>query len=131
MKLFVKGSETDKYVITIKNVMRYELALDHVVSGMSFRQDAMTIEHAKRHTQMPKLAGIKSLMVGQFIRALVASNLQQIADFMPRPSGHFRSRVMAAHIAASRSLTCVRDSARDVLANLHLVAIPMFDRHAL
>uniref|UniRef100_M4BWZ7 Uncharacterized protein n=1 Tax=Hyaloperonospora arabidopsidis (strain Emoy2) TaxID=559515 RepID=M4BWZ7_HYAAE len=47
MKLFVKDSETEKNVITIKNVMRYELALDHVGSGMSFRQAAMAIEHAK------------------------------------------------------------------------------------
>uniref|UniRef100_M4BFA2 Uncharacterized protein n=1 Tax=Hyaloperonospora arabidopsidis (strain Emoy2) TaxID=559515 RepID=M4BFA2_HYAAE len=47
MKLFVKDSETEKYVINIKNVMRYELALDHVGSGMSFRQAAVAIEHAK------------------------------------------------------------------------------------
>ena len=107
MKLFVKDLETEKYVITIKNVMRYELALDLLRSGMSFRQAAMAIKHAERLTQTPKLAGIRSFMVGQFIRALVASNLQQIVDFMPRPSGHFRSRVIAARIAASRSLTCV------------------------
>ena len=75
MKLFVKDSETEKYVINIKNVMRYELALDHVGSGMSFRQATMSIEHSKRRTQTPNLAGINGLMVGQFIHALIASNL--------------------------------------------------------
>uniref|UniRef100_A0AAV1U1T1 MATH domain-containing protein n=1 Tax=Peronospora matthiolae TaxID=2874970 RepID=A0AAV1U1T1_9STRA len=34
MKLFVKDSETEKYVITIKNVIRYELALESVGSDM-------------------------------------------------------------------------------------------------
>ena len=82
MNLFVKESEAEKYVITIKNVMRYELALDLLRSGMSFRQAAMAIKHAKRRTQTLRLAGTNNLMVGQFIRALVASNLQRIADFM-------------------------------------------------
>jgi len=39
--LFVKdvaNIEEDKYVITIKGMMRYKLAMDHVSTGMSFRQ---------------------------------------------------------------------------------------------
>ena len=75
MKLFVKASDNEKYIITIKNVIRYELALDHVGSGMSFRQATMSIEHSKRRTQTPNLAGINGLMVGQFIHAFIASNL--------------------------------------------------------
>uniref|UniRef100_M4BFK2 DUF659 domain-containing protein n=1 Tax=Hyaloperonospora arabidopsidis (strain Emoy2) TaxID=559515 RepID=M4BFK2_HYAAE len=131
MKLFVKDSETEKYFITIKNVIRYELALDHVVSSMSFRQAAMAIEHAKRRTQTPKLAGINSLMVGQFISALVASNLRRIADFVGDAS------VWAYSFACDGSTHCgqsffnmrLRFCHRGVLVNLHLVAIPMFDRH--
>ncbi len=41
LKLFVKdvaNDDEDKYVITIKGTMRYELAMDHVSTGMSFRQ---------------------------------------------------------------------------------------------
>ncbi|CAK9279370.1 unnamed protein product [Sphagnum jensenii] len=43
LKLFVKhvaNVEEDKYVVTIKGTMRYELAMDHVSTGMSFRQVA-------------------------------------------------------------------------------------------
>uniref|UniRef100_M4BSY7 Uncharacterized protein n=1 Tax=Hyaloperonospora arabidopsidis (strain Emoy2) TaxID=559515 RepID=M4BSY7_HYAAE len=130
MKLFVKDSETEKYVITIKNVMRYELALDHVGSGMLSRQAAMAIEHAKRRRQTPKLAGINSLMVGQFIRALVASNLQRIADFMGDASWAFSfSCDGSTHSYQSFFDLSLRFCYRGVLVNLHLVAIPMFDMH--
>ncbi|CAK9227842.1 unnamed protein product [Sphagnum troendelagicum] len=40
LKLFVKdvaNVKEDKYVVTIKGTMRYELAMDHVSTGMSFR----------------------------------------------------------------------------------------------
>jgi hypothetical protein len=40
LKLFVKdvaNIDEDEYVVTIKGTMRYELAMDHVSTGMSFR----------------------------------------------------------------------------------------------
>uniref|UniRef100_M4BQY7 DUF4371 domain-containing protein n=1 Tax=Hyaloperonospora arabidopsidis (strain Emoy2) TaxID=559515 RepID=M4BQY7_HYAAE len=131
MKMFVKDSETEKYVITIKNVMRYELALDHVGSGMSFRQAAMAIEQAKRRTQTPKLADINSLMVGQFIRALVVSNLKRIADFMGDASVWAFSFACnsSTHRGQSFFDMRLRFCYRSVLVNLNLFAIPMFDRH--
>uniref|UniRef100_M4BUL5 Uncharacterized protein n=1 Tax=Hyaloperonospora arabidopsidis (strain Emoy2) TaxID=559515 RepID=M4BUL5_HYAAE len=124
-------SETEKYVVTMKNVMRNELALDHVGSGISSRQAAMEIEHAKRRTQTPKPAGINRLMIGEFIRALVASNLQRITDFMGDAS------VWAFSFACDGSThrgqlffdMRLRFCYRGVQVNLHLVAIPMFDRH--
>jgi hypothetical protein len=43
MKLFVKQSDESMYKVTIKNVTHFELAMDHVSTGMSFRQTAATI----------------------------------------------------------------------------------------
>jgi hypothetical protein len=82
MKLFVKDEASEMYVVHIKNVTRYELALDHIGSGMSFRQTATAIEHAKRRTSSAKPAGINDLMVGQFVRSIVAFNLQCISVVM-------------------------------------------------
>jgi hypothetical protein len=36
MKLFVKQSDESMYKVTIKNVMHFELVMDHVSIGMSF-----------------------------------------------------------------------------------------------
>jgi hypothetical protein len=81
MKLFEKNGEPH-YTATIKNIVRFELAIDHVSIGMSFRQVAGAIQHAKDRTKMSKLSGINDLIVGQYFRVLVATNLQMIADML-------------------------------------------------
>jgi hypothetical protein len=82
MKLFILN-EVDEdednphsYTVTIKNIMRFNLTMDHIGSGMSFRQTASAIQHAKERTKTAKLASITDLMVGQYVRVLVASMLQ-------------------------------------------------------
>jgi hypothetical protein len=86
MKLFILN-EVDEdednphsYTVTIKNIMQFNLAMDHIGSGMLFRQMASAIQHAKERTKTGKLVGITDLMVGQYVRVLVGSMLQQIAD---------------------------------------------------
>ncbi len=86
MKLFI-FNEVDEdeddppsYTVTIKNIMRFNLAMDHIGSGMSFRQMASAIQHTKERTKTAKLASITDLMVGQYVHVLVGSMLQQIAD---------------------------------------------------
>lgn len=43
MKLFVQNEDNPHYTIIIKNVMRFELTMDHVSVGMSFRETAAAI----------------------------------------------------------------------------------------
>ncbi|CAM6008391.1 unnamed protein product [Sphagnum balticum] len=43
MKLFIKQFDESTYKVTIKNVMRFEWAMDHVLIGMSFRQTVAAI----------------------------------------------------------------------------------------
>jgi hypothetical protein len=81
MKLFILNEvdededDPHSYTVTIKNIMQFNLAMDHVGSGMSFRQTASAIQHAKERTKTTKLAGITDLMVGQYVRVLVGSTL--------------------------------------------------------
>uniref|UniRef100_A0AAV1T5Q7 Uncharacterized protein n=1 Tax=Peronospora matthiolae TaxID=2874970 RepID=A0AAV1T5Q7_9STRA len=55
--------------------MHYELAMDHVGSGMTFWQMARDFEHFKRRTVMVKLTGVNDLMVRQFVLFSVESNI--------------------------------------------------------
>jgi hypothetical protein len=81
MKLFILNEvdededDPHSYTVTIKNIMQFNLAMDHVGNGMSFRQTASAIQHAKERTKTTKLAGITDLMVGQYVRVLVGSTL--------------------------------------------------------
>jgi hypothetical protein len=65
MKLFEQNEEEPHYTATIKNIVRFELAIDRVSIGMSFRQVAGAIQHAKDRTKMSKLSDINDLIVGQ------------------------------------------------------------------
>jgi hypothetical protein len=52
MKLFEKNEEEPQYTATSKNIVRFELAIDHVSIGMSLRQEAGAIQYAKDRTKM-------------------------------------------------------------------------------
>ncbi|CAM6024322.1 unnamed protein product [Sphagnum balticum] len=74
MRLF--DQQDNGYIVTIKNIMRFELTMDHILIGMSFRQTAVAIQHAKDRTKTTKLTGMNDLIVGQYMRVLVAVRLQ-------------------------------------------------------
>ncbi len=83
LKLFVKNqNDLDWYQVVIPNAMRFELAMDHVSIGMSFRQAAAAIQHARDHTKTATLSGMNDLIVGQYVCVLVGGNLQDISDLM-------------------------------------------------
>jgi hypothetical protein len=131
MKLFVKSDGADIYTVEIKGLMRFDLALDHISIGLSFRQAALAIQHAKDRTKTAKLGGINDLMVAQWVRMLVTVLLQQIAFIL----GH--ESVWAFLFAEDSSTNCgqsffdtrLRVCYKGVLVNLHFVVLPMFVRH--
>jgi hypothetical protein len=111
--------------------MRFELAIDHISIGMSFKQAATAIQHARDHTKMATLSGMNDLIVGQYVRVLVGDNLQDISDLMGDLSvwafslafdlsTHFEQSFFDLHI-----WICFKGR----LCNFHLVGLPLFDRH--
>ena len=85
MKLFKlnenhNGTSAASYSVTIKNTMRFWLAIDHTSAGLSFRQTAAVMEHHRIRTKNPKLVGLNDHMVSQFVRVIVGSNLQTISN---------------------------------------------------
>ncbi|CAK9276159.1 unnamed protein product [Sphagnum jensenii] len=75
MKLFKLDEGNQMYTVDIPNNMRFFLAINYVECGMSFQQTTVTIHHAKYHFKVQKLGDINNPNVGQYIRALVATNL--------------------------------------------------------
>jgi hypothetical protein len=74
MKLF-KPQEDGSYLVTIKNSLRFDLAIRHVSVGLSFRQTSKMIEQHRSATKNAKLNDLNDHMVGQFIRILLAVSL--------------------------------------------------------
>ncbi len=113
MKLFifneVNEDEDDphSYTVTIKNIMQFNLAMDHVRNGMSFRQTANAIEHTKEHTKTAKLTGISDLMSANTSASWSAPRCSRsLIVLMTNLSGQCRWRATVACTVASRSSTC-------------------------
>jgi hypothetical protein len=130
-KLFVLNDEETKYDVSISNTTRFDMAIRGVGIGLSFRQTAAMMQITKDVCHLPKLTGINDHLVGKYVRVLVAANLQLISDLLLHPS------IWAFSLAGDGSThrgdsffdMRIRVCAKGKLTNLHLVAIPMFERH--
>jgi Tfp pilus assembly protein PilN len=117
--------------MTIKNVMRFELTMDHISIDMLFGQMMATIQHAKDRTKIAKLNGMNNSIVRQYTHVLVVVALQQITNMVDHES------VWAMSLASDGNThhdqlffnLHMRVCYRGNLVNLHLVAMPMFEQH--
>jgi hypothetical protein len=86
MALFKKVPDTTtSYCITIKNVKRFELALDHTSIGLSFHQMSVVIDKHKEAFGNAKLVGLYDHIVSQYVRVGIAINLQHISNILSSP----------------------------------------------
>ncbi|CAM6003781.1 unnamed protein product [Sphagnum balticum] len=132
MALFKKVPDTTtSYCITIRNLKRFELALDHTSIGLSFRQTSAVIDQHKEAFGNAKLVGLNDHIVSQYVCVGVAINLQHISDILSSP--RIWSFALAADSSTHRSVSyldiriCVCPNGS--LENLHLIAVPFYDRH--
>jgi hypothetical protein len=71
MKLF-KLQEDESYLVIIKNSLRFNLAIEHMSVGLSFRQTIAVITQHWNLCKNSKLASLNDHMVGQFVRVFLA-----------------------------------------------------------
>jgi hypothetical protein len=67
LQLFKLNENKDGYTISIKRVMRFKLAIQHVSCGLSFRQVTTTIEQTKNTCKIAKLGSLNDTIVGQYV----------------------------------------------------------------
>jgi hypothetical protein len=132
MALFKKvPNTTTSYCITVKNVKQFELALDHTSIGLFFHQTSTVINHHKEACGNAKLVGFNDHIVNQYVRVGVAINLQHILGIMSSP--HVWLFTLAADSSMHRSVSYldirIRVCPNGSLENLHLIAMPFYDRH--
>ncbi|CAK9269226.1 unnamed protein product [Sphagnum jensenii] len=90
-----------------------------------------TIQQAKDYTKMAKLAGINDLIIGQYVRVMVAATLQNISDIIDNEFVWEISLAGDNNTHRGQSFFDLRLCACYCgdLTNLHLVIVPMFERH--
>ena len=131
MKLFKLNEDGLTYSVLIKNPLRFQLAIEHTSVGLSFRQTAAVIKQHRDLTKNTKLTGLNDHMVGQFVRIIVAVDLQILSSLLSKKTTWAFSLAGdgSTHLGVSFFDIRVRICVNGVLYNLHLVAVPFFDRH--
>jgi hypothetical protein len=131
LQLFKLNKNKDGYTVSIKKVMRFKLAIQHVSCGLSFRQVATTIEQTKNTCKIAKLGGLNDTIIEQYVRILVGHALQVISNILA--SDDVWAFAISFYDSQHRGMTFfdirIRVSVNGVLHNLHLIAMPHFDRH--
>jgi hypothetical protein len=132
MNLFYKKDDAPVYTVTIKYCLRFNLAMDYVGIGLSFWQTTVAIQKAKDRMKTAKLTGLNDCIVGQYTRILVDVALHQIALILDDES--VWAMLLAGDGSTHRDQSFfdlrLRVCYRGNLVNLHLVALPMFERHS-
>jgi len=131
LQLFKLNENKDGYTVSIKRVMCFKLAIQHVSYGLLFRQVATTIEQTKNTCKIAKLDGLNDTIVEQYMRILVGHTLQVISNILA--SDDVWAFAISFDGSQHRGTTFfnvrIRVGVNGVLHNLHLIAMPHFDRH--
>lgn len=131
MKLFKRNTTSyNDYTVTITNPMQFQLSVGFISAGLSFRQVDSVLDTTKRLTRLA-VGCVNGLDVTNYARAVCAINLQAITSILSHESIWAFSLVNDAstHYGKSYLDNRIRFHLEGVLYNIHVLAIPMFDRH--
>jgi hypothetical protein len=118
----------DAYTVTIKSSKQFRLAQRFVACGASFRMASRLIAETKDETGLSFLAGCSEGRVSQFIRVIVAVNLQKLFEVV-KSAWAFSIGLDSGNSAGMNYLdTRIRFYRGGCLYNLHFLALPLHDR---
>jgi hypothetical protein len=129
MKLFKLVEDNEMDTVDIPNNTCFFLVINYIGCGMSFRHIIVMICHTKDRLKVLNLGDINNHNVGQYIRTLVATNLNKIIDLLLHPLVWAFLVAQDGNMHRSNSFfnMCNHIYINNILSNLHLVAIPMFE----
>ena len=122
--------QTDGYRITIKNPAQFELVVDYVSAGASFRIASRIVQMTRQRTGLASIGSAREGKVTSYIRIACALNLQKILEVMASTWTFSVATDMSTHMATTYLDIRIRLFTGMAIHNFHLIAIPMFSRHA-
>ena len=131
LKLFTSCHSGSYYSVTIKNPLQFQLIVEYLASGLSFRQAENVLNKTKHLTSNAQLGSISHSTVTNHARIVCALNFQKLADILNDTSiwAFSLANDSSTHYGNSYFDNRIRFHYRGIVYNIHAVAIPMFDRH--
>lgn len=133
MKFFKLDEDNKMYTVNILNNTRFFLDINYIKCSMLFRHTTVVIHHAKDCFKVQKLGDINDHNVSQYICALLATNLNKIMDLLLHPLVlvFLIAKDGNTHCSSLFFNMCIYICIGNILSNLHLVTIPMFEQHTV
>ena len=105
--------------------------MDYIGAGLSFRQAQTVLQVTKQHTNLTELSSINQETVANYVRVVCAINLQALSTLLSNNQiwAFALANDASTHYGRSYFDNRIRFHRGGVLDNVHLLAIPMFNRH--
>ena len=136
MKMFHKVKEDedgdegqDSYEILVSNLRRFEICVDYLKLGGSFRMIAATMDVTREHTGISLYGGCDENEVAKNARIVCAHSLQILSEIIGQVWCFSLAIDGATHQGMSYLDVRVRFHWKGEMLNYHLIALPLFARH--
>ena len=118
----------DAYTVTIKSSRQFRLVIKFVTCGTSFHLTSRLLTQIKEEAGLGYLTGVNDVKVSQYVRVVVAANLQRISEILDKIWA-FSIAVDAGHTSGTSYFDVRIRFCRDITVhNLHFLALPIRDR---
>ena len=121
--------QTDGYRVIVKNPAQFQLVVDYVSVGASFRMTSRIVQMTRDRTGLASIGSVSEGKVTSYIRIACALNLQKISEVIASTWTFSLAMDMSTHMATSYLDIRIRLLTGGTIHNYHLIAIPMFSRH--
>jgi len=131
LRLFKRNEDTNGYKVTRDNSLQFGLIVDLIAAGLSFRQVESVLNAFKARTGLGKIGCVNDTGIANNARALCGINLQMISKILnsPRIWAFSLANDSSTHYGHSYFDNRIRIHRNGDIFNLHVLAIPMFERH--
>jgi hypothetical protein len=129
LQLFTRQTPENEFTITIKKPTEFYIAVDFISHGLSFRQVENAFESLRKRRKL--ISPMYREKISNVARIVCAVNLQRLSSLLNNPSMWAFSLASdgSTHWGQSYLDNRIRFYFNGTLYNVHLLAIPMFERH--
>lgn len=117
------------YLVEVKTLKRFQLAVKLVALGDSFRSVSRQLGVIREETGMAEFGGASDVTISNYVRIVCAASLQSLSEIWAKSWAVSISFDCSTHQTRSYVDIRIRVFLNGDLQNLHLIALPMFDRH--
>lgn len=130
MSIFKKyETGEDGYYVEVKNKKQYDLCTKYVALSMSFNQIVQVFRVTKEVTHVADLGSVNKEKVISYCRTLLADSLQTIKNFLTEAWCYSVAFDGSTYQHSSYFDIRLRVYFNGDIQNIHVLAVPMFDRH--